>query len=143
MSLLNGSTAKIYDRSANRFPVAVPSHARAGRPFLKSDCINPGRGHADRDRRAEVSKPGHTSTSSSPGLCRRLCPVVFAPMGLFLRLCPLPSLCPFEPPSRTGSLFLEVEPGTAQVFVDGFYVGTPDDLKLSAAGWFWNRHITG
>jgi hypothetical protein len=35
-----------------------------------------------------------------------------------------------EPVEPTGSLFLDVQPGNAQVFVDGYYVGTPDDLAL-------------
>jgi hypothetical protein len=35
---------------------------------------------------------------------------------------------------ETGSLVLQVEPGTAQVFVDGYYVGTPDDLNAKRDG---------
>ncbi len=39
-----------------------------------------------------------------------------------------------EPQSRKGSLFLDVQPGTAQIFVDRFYAGTPDDLSAAGRG---------
>jgi hypothetical protein len=34
-----------------------------------------------------------------------------------------------EPEFGSGSLYLDVEPGTAQVYVDGFYMGTVDDFS--------------
>jgi hypothetical protein len=40
---------------------------------------------------------------------------------------PAPATAAREP--ATGSLVLQVEPGTAQVFIDGYYVGTPDDFS--------------
>ena len=33
-----------------------------------------------------------------------------------------------------GTLFLEIQPGNAQVFVDGYYAGTPNDLNAQHRG---------
>jgi hypothetical protein len=40
---------------------------------------------------------------------------------------PTPPTPPQQP--ATGSIFLDVQPGTAQVFVDGYFVGAPDDIN--------------
>jgi hypothetical protein len=50
---------------------------------------------------------------------------------------PVTTVAPPSPPEpavidkrpATGTLNLEVQPGTAQVFIDGYYVGTPDDFN--------------
>jgi hypothetical protein len=42
---------------------------------------------------------------------------------------PVPTVVEAARPS--GSLTLDVQPGNAQVFVDGYYVGTPDDLAIN------------
>jgi hypothetical protein len=42
---------------------------------------------------------------------------------------PVPTVV--EPVRPSGSLTLDVQPGSAQVFVDGYYVGTPDDLAFN------------
>jgi hypothetical protein len=39
-----------------------------------------------------------------------------------------------EKEPATGQLFLEVTPGNAHVFVDGYYVGTPDDVGATSRG---------
>ena len=39
-----------------------------------------------------------------------------------------------EPVPETGRLILDVQPRTAQVFVDGFYVGTPEDFSSDRGG---------
>jgi hypothetical protein len=50
-----------------------------------------------------------------------------------------PSLLPPAPASATGRLRLEVEPTTAQVFVDGFYAGSAAEINergmALSAGW--------
>ena len=33
-----------------------------------------------------------------------------------------------------GTLFLDIQPGNAQVFVDGYYAGTPNDLNAQHRG---------
>ena len=40
----------------------------------------------------------------------------------------------------TGSLDLDVEPGTARVYVDGFYIGTVDDLRRTGVMLPAGRH---
>jgi hypothetical protein len=40
-----------------------------------------------------------------------------------------PELAPIKNEPAIGSLVLQVEPGSAQVFVDGYYVGTADDFN--------------
>lgn len=45
---------------------------------------------------------------------------------------PLPVITEQLP--QTGRLILEVQPRTAQVFVDGYYVGTPDDFGADRGG---------
>ena len=45
-----------------------------------------------------------------------------------------PQSDPIEQPPPTGSLMLDVQPGAAQVFVDGYYAGTPDDLNGARGG---------
>jgi hypothetical protein len=41
---------------------------------------------------------------------------------------------PIEQPPAPGRLILDVEPGTAQVFADGYYVGVPDDFGAARGG---------
>ena len=52
---------------------------------------------------------------------------------------PAPALLPPEPvpvetPPALGRLILEVEPATAQVFADGYYVGVPEDFSVARGG---------
>lgn len=52
---------------------------------------------------------------------------------------PYPQVAPTPPPiaeliPETGSLILDIQPRTAQVFVDGYYVGTPDDFIADRGG---------
>jgi hypothetical protein len=44
---------------------------------------------------------------------------------------PVPVPTVVEQPRPIGSLVLDVRPGYAQLFVDGYFVGTPDDLALN------------
>jgi PEGA domain len=69
----------------------------------------------------------------------RRTPVVWSPMVLVVPQALAPA-APAPPPAEvapverrpaTGRLVLDVQPGSAQVFVDGYYVGTPDDLNAS------------
>jgi len=50
----------------------------------------------------------------------------------------MPSALPYDQPSQpaapTGNLRLIIEPGTAQVFVDGYFVGSVDDFSGTLAG---------
>jgi hypothetical protein len=46
---------------------------------------------------------------------------------------PEPEPIPVEPPVP-GRLVLEVEPATAQIFADGYYVGAPDDFSAVRGG---------
>jgi hypothetical protein len=41
---------------------------------------------------------------------------------------------PLSPQTARGTLHLDVEPTTAQVYVDGFYVGTVEDISRQPAG---------
>lgn len=40
-----------------------------------------------------------------------------------------PPAPPIEPPAVKGSVVFHVQPGSAQIFVDGYYAGTADDLN--------------
>lgn len=41
---------------------------------------------------------------------------------------------PIEKPPAAGRLILDVEPATAQVFADGYYVGVPGDFSAGRGG---------
>ena len=62
-------------------------------------------------------------------------PVIFVVPQAFAPAAPPPAptvvVAPVESRAATGRLVLDVQPGSAQVFVDGYYVGTPDDLNAS------------
>lgn len=47
---------------------------------------------------------------------------------------PEPAPRPIEPPLMPGRLVLDIVPATAQVFADGYYVGTPGDFSLERGG---------
>jgi hypothetical protein len=47
---------------------------------------------------------------------------------------PYPEPAPVKKESTAGHLLLEVEPGSAQIFIDGYYVGTPDDFGGKGGG---------
>jgi hypothetical protein len=47
---------------------------------------------------------------------------------------PAPESRPIEQPPAPGRLILDVEPDTAQVFADGYYVGVPDDFGAARGG---------
>jgi hypothetical protein len=46
---------------------------------------------------------------------------------------PAPAPPPVEPPAP-GRLVLDIEPAAAQVFADGYYVGTPEDFSATRGG---------
>ena len=47
---------------------------------------------------------------------------------------PEPAPKPIETPPAPGRLILDVEPATAQVFADGYYVGVPEDFSVRRGG---------
>jgi hypothetical protein len=47
---------------------------------------------------------------------------------------PEPAREPVERPPAPGRLILDVEPGGAQVFADGYYVGVPEDFSAARGG---------
>jgi hypothetical protein len=47
---------------------------------------------------------------------------------------PEPDPRPVENPPAFGRLILDVEPATAQVFADGYYVGVPEDFSVARGG---------
>jgi hypothetical protein len=115
------------------FPVAVPPHARTSRPLPEIGLHHPaGRVH-DRDRRGRTFQTWPTQFVVVPWFVPSFVPSFITPMAPAPAPAPAPE-APVEPPSRTGSLFLEVQPGSAQVFVDGYYVGTPNDLNAQRRG---------
>jgi hypothetical protein len=67
-------------------------------------------------------------------------PVVFWPIFVMPHVAwsmtapPYPEPAPVKKESTAGSLLLEVEPGSAQIFIDGYYVGTPDDFGGKGGG---------
>ncbi len=47
---------------------------------------------------------------------------------------PAPLSAPVEKAPALGRLILDVQPATAQVFADGYYVGVPEDFSLARGG---------
>lgn len=47
---------------------------------------------------------------------------------------PEPAAKPIENPPAMGRLVLEVQPTSAQIFADGYYVGVPDDFSVTRGG---------
>ncbi len=76
-----------------------------------------------------------------PGQRFRHGPFTFWPMMVFYVPQPVLAAPPPEPAPKlaervraTGRLTLDVEPATAQVFADGYYVGLPDDFSAARGG---------
>jgi hypothetical protein len=85
-------------------------------PYVEADSNERGSSEPDAAPPPPTARPYTSSESSS--------------------IRPLPPSEPPQParPSARGNLRLEIEPRTAQVYVDGFYVGTVEDLNRSAPG---------
>lgn len=61
--------------------------------------------------------------------------VFYVPQPIVVQTPPLErSQRPVEPPAP-GRLVLDVAPTTAQVYVDGYYAGTPEDFGRALGGW--------
>ena len=52
----------------------------------------------------------------------------------YVQSAPVPEPVPTEPPVSSGRFVLDVQPGTTQVFADGYYVGTSVPAVRCAAG---------
>jgi hypothetical protein len=60
--------------------------------------------------------------------------VLYAPHPVAAQAPPEPAPNPVEIVPAPGRLILDVEPATAQVFTDGYYVGLPDDFSVVRGG---------
>lgn len=83
--------------------------------------LNPPFGPPPRDLFRGAPRPGVTQPYFFPGYA----------YGGYGDTAPVPpsTLPPPEPPQATGFVRFDVTPGSAQVFVDGLYAGTVDDIE--------------
>jgi PEGA domain len=123
------------DAGAPRGPAVAGSGA--ARPTTAGRAPRGTRSHAGRRVRvfAAVPYPTDSNELDSDALDTAPPPSAASPSAEPSSIQPLPPSAP-QPsqPLPRGNLWLAVGPNTAQVYVDGFYVGTVEDCRRTATG---------